>query len=242
MITRILKHFVIYLSTFPFTTNHFIGKFSFFCLLLVSKFFGWITDYPNWWKILFACVYLSGIIKEFNLVISHTHPPIATTISLNELEFAKHFIKEMPENTNANITTPLHTTAIFGRQDITNFLLKNGENVNASDSFGNTPLHYAVQYHDFELVKILFENGANVNAKDNGMLTPLFHDLYRVVNGNNDFFIENDFDMTKLLIDNGALLNTKDVDEYTLLEMALEEDNILALKMLMYHLPFQSEK
>ena len=147
----------------------------------------------------------------------------------------------MPENTNANITTPLHTTAIFGRQDITEFLLENGENVNASDSFGNTPLHYAVQYYDIELVKTLFENGANVNAKDDEMLTPSFYALLRVVNENNEFS-GNDFDMAKLLIDNGALLNTKDVDEYTLLEMALEEDNILALKMLMYHLPFQSEK
>ena len=146
----------------------------------------------------------------------------------------------MPEITIANITTPLHITAMFGRQDITEFLLENGENVNASDSFGNTPLHYAVQYYDIELVKILIQNGANVNAKDNALLTPLFHALLRVVNLQEMI----DFDMAKLLIDEGALLNTKDIDGYTLFETVLEEDNdnILALKMLMYHSGLQSTK
>ena len=146
----------------------------------------------------------------------------------------------MPEITNANITTPLHITAMFGRQDITEFLLENGENVNASESFGNTPLHYAVQYYDIELVKILIQNGANVNAKDNALLTPLFHALLRVVNLQEMI----DFDMAKLLIDEGALLNTKDIDGYTLFETVLEEDNdnILALKMLMYHSGLQSTK
>ena len=157
MITKILAHLVFYISTFPFTTEYFIGKIVVFDILLASKLWKWITDYYKWWQILLPIIFLKvlkAIVEELLLLICYPHAPIVIAISLNDLQYVKHFIELMPHNTNnimqntphwGSIVTPLHIAAWHGKEDISKFLLENGANVNASNRFGDTPLHFAVE-------------------------------------------------------------------------------------------------
>lgn len=59
-------------------------------------------------------------------------------------------------------------SAIFSalrRQNIVEFLIKNGAELDYKNAFGKTPIFYAVEFSDFSLVKLFAENGANLDAK-----------------------------------------------------------------------------
>ena len=52
--------------------------------------------------------------------------------------------------------------------DVTNFLIKNGADVNAQTEYGTTPLMLATRNNDINIVNLLLENGAKktINAKE----------------------------------------------------------------------------
>lgn len=73
---------------------------------------------------------------------------------------------------NVDGETPLHQS--FRDNKITQFLLKHGADVNATNIFEWTPLHYAVLYDDFiESTKHLLTHKADPNAADDEGYTPL---------------------------------------------------------------------
>ncbi|MGB6976470.1 MAG: ankyrin repeat domain-containing protein, partial [Gammaproteobacteria bacterium] len=67
----------------------------------------------------------------------------------------------------------LHEAAIFGIDNLVNFLIQKGANINEQDNNGNTPLILAIFAENPNLVKKLIVNGADLTIKDNFGLTPI---------------------------------------------------------------------
>ena len=63
--------------------------------------------------------------------------------------------------------TALHRAVAGGHQEIVEFLLNKGADVNAQDREGRTPLHYASERGHKDVAKLLIDKGADVNAKNN---------------------------------------------------------------------------
>ncbi len=72
--------------------------------------------------------------------------------------------------------TALHYAALRGNQDVVEFLVGRGADVNAKDKvYGFIPLHYVDGIHadGIHVVELFIAKGANVNAKDRWGWTPL---------------------------------------------------------------------
>ena len=97
-------------------------------------------------------------------------------------------------------STPLHCAAIQGQKRITQILIANGADVNATNKAGLTPLMCAMNgLGDYkEVAEILIAHGANINAKDSAGRTPLH---IAVFNGQPT--------MVMLLLAKGANVNAK---------------------------------
>ncbi|XP_070561444.1 ankyrin-3-like [Ptychodera flava] len=69
--------------------------------------------------------------------------------------------------------TALHLAAGHGHQNVINFLIECGADVNARDTQRCTPLHYASQFGHQHAVQQLLHDRADTNAPDHHLLTPL---------------------------------------------------------------------
>ena len=69
--------------------------------------------------------------------------------------------------------TPLHLAVLHNHQDVVEYLLAQGADVNAKTSTGITPLHEAAQNGNKEITELLLARKANVNAVDNQGWTPM---------------------------------------------------------------------
>ena len=128
---------------------------------------------------------------------------------------------------------PLHLDEI---NELIEYLIDNGANINYSDSCGDTVLHYAVQYGSLQHVQTLIEKGADFNIKNEENTSPF--DL--VIYGNRAYIIKyftqraikvnnltkNNFDYLKRLID---WINYKWDNENTI-HVKHETANILVRK------------
>ena len=69
-----------------------------------------------------------------------------TAIRQNDLHVVKCLVAANPDNVNIILTEkglrPLHLNALYGSEEICQFLLQNGGNVNACDGYGFTPLFF----------------------------------------------------------------------------------------------------
>ncbi len=75
---------------------------------------------------------------------------------------------------NGEGSTILHTAAFFGNEEISEFLLANGADINAAGGGSCcTPLHTAVIYEAYEVVRVLIEHGADTSLQDVEGLTAL---------------------------------------------------------------------
>ncbi len=63
--------------------------------------------------------------------------------------------------------TALHLSAAAGHTHIVSFLIENGADVNAMDSWGGTPLDDAIRTSNLECIRIIKEAGGRVGAKRN---------------------------------------------------------------------------
>ena len=80
----------------------------------------------------------------------------------------------MLEFPNSEGYTLLELAIDANRQDIIEFLISNGVNLNRPTKKGVTPLHRIALYDKFELVRLLVSHGANLEARDELMRTPLY--------------------------------------------------------------------
>jgi len=69
--------------------------------------------------------------------------------------------------------TPLMKACWDGKQDIAEYLIGAGADVNASDDAGETPIFSAIKRERPELTQLLIDKGAKVNVKDSRQFTPL---------------------------------------------------------------------
>jgi ankyrin repeat protein len=120
------------------------------------------------------------------------------------------------------------------------FLIKNGADVNIDYGSGGTPLHYwAAVQNEFDrnitIGELLIAKGANVNATDKFGTTP----LHVYVEKSHHWFDTKDPDkltkytaVAKLLIANGGDINAKDNYGRTPMHIAAEEGKIQILEFL----------
>ena len=96
-------------------------------------------------------------------------------------------------------TTPLHRAANQGEADRVRQYIKEGENLDCRDFYGETPLHKAAREAHLNVVELLATHGANINAGDNYGLTPLH---WTVLVGSET--------VAAFLLDAGADVNARD--------------------------------
>ena len=101
---------------------------------------------------------------------------IQTAIRDGSLSKVKQFIKKDPElfmRRDDNGCTILHYALESGNEDIVDYIVQLGAEVNAPDKQNRTPLHYAVEYCTWRSVNLLISKGAKVNERDNNGTVPL---------------------------------------------------------------------
>jgi len=94
--------------------------------------------------------------------------------------------------------TALMAAVEKGYEDIINFLLEEGADIEAKNNKGQTALMRAVLVENQSIVDLLLSKGANVNVKDNLGITPL---MYAVETENKD--------IVDLLLSKGANVNAQ---------------------------------
>lgn len=97
-------------------------------------------------------------------------------------------------------TVLMLASSYFGYEDMVEYLILNGADVNASDDNGKTPLIWAAS-NSLESSKLLISNGADVNAKANDGMTPFLQSVFGVLSG------KIPLTMCDLLRENGANIN-----------------------------------
>ena len=120
--------------------------------------------------------------------------------------------------------TVLHEAAEQDKQEIADYLIQHGAEVNTKDSNGETPLYVAARVNSVEVAKLLLEHGAKVNTKDNDGLTPLL--VATSVNS---------VEVAKLLLQHGAEVNTKSSNGDTPLHRAAYHNSVEVAKLLLQH-------
>ena len=87
-----------------------------------------------------------------------------------------------------------------GYDDMVEYLILNGANVNASDNNGKTPLIWAAS-NSLESAKLLITHGADVNTKANDGMTPFLQSIFGALSG------KVPIEMCELLRERGAKIN-----------------------------------
>jgi ankyrin repeat protein len=72
-----------------------------------------------------------------------------------------------------DIGTPLSVACIFNNTEIASYCVKNGANVNVTDSSSYTPLMTCCKHGNLDMIRLLLENGAEINAQNKYDATPL---------------------------------------------------------------------
>jgi cytohesin len=120
--------------------------------------------------------------------------------------------------------TALHYAALRGNQDVVEFLVGRGADVNAKDKvYGFIPLHYVDGIHadGIHVVELFIAKGANVNAKDRWGWTPL------------DSAAESGrLAVAKLLIKAGANVNSRYAWGQTPLDWAADRGHTAVVQLL----------
>ena len=78
-------------------------------------------------------------------------------------------------------STPLHCATWKGHENVAEFLVKAGADVNAVNQnghWGTTPLQAAAHANQTKIAQLLLDNGAHAKAKDMEGRTPMFHTTF----------------------------------------------------------------
>lgn len=103
-------------------------------------------------------------------------PPLWTAASQGRLEEVRKILREgvrdLEQRGGWKLSTPLHTAALHGYNDVCHLLLDKGADVSAKDRTGCTPLHDAAGRGHEALVRLLLEHGADFYLETNDGFTP----------------------------------------------------------------------
>ena len=120
----------------------------------------------------------------------------------------KKMLKFLYENCDCDFNTfdndgntPLMFAIKSGSREATEYILKQGVEVNYTNNFGVSPLHLATRKNSETLVRVLLENNADINIQDAYDQTPIF-----------DAIQENNSIMLDFLYQNGANIDHKNKD------------------------------
>ena len=122
-----------------------------------------------------------GRVKKFKKVLSHARShgqpsSIVEAIKANDCNAIKSLLSQGADpNEFINGHTPLHTSAIFGKDGIVEVLVRNGANIDIKTTTEEeyTPLHLAAHSGHLPVVKVLVDLGANVDSRSHCGKTPL---------------------------------------------------------------------
>ncbi|XP_031117188.1 potassium channel SKOR-like isoform X1 [Ipomoea triloba] len=115
-----------------------------------------------------------------------------------------------PAGVDYNGKSPLHLAASKGHEDIAQFLVQKGVNINLRDNFGNNPLFEAIKGGHDHVTCLLVKAGASLDIEDAGSC------LCNVV-------AKKDIQFLRRLLDNGVNPNSKNYDLRTPLHLAASE-------------------
>jgi ankyrin repeat protein len=122
------------------------------------------------------CGLLSIVILLLSTTLGATTEDILISAEAGDLDSVKVLLEHVPsliEATDDGGYTPLHKASYAGHEDVVNYLLGLGANVNAASNSGSTPLHGAAYYGHQAAMESLVEAGADINIQNNGGYTPL---------------------------------------------------------------------
>nr|XP_034184113.1 uncharacterized protein LOC117606144 isoform X1 [Osmia lignaria] len=131
-----------------------------------------------------------------------SYPPSLSAVRNNHIDVVKVLLKnevDVDFTQSVGGFSMLHVAAEFGHQEIVDFLLKKGANVNARNDRGGIPLHTAALNGHLEVVNTLILNGADVNARVLHGCTSLH---YAIENGHEK--------IANILLEHGANANVSD--------------------------------
>jgi ankyrin repeat protein len=117
--------------------------------------------------------------------------------------------------------TALHKAAGHGHQQMAEFLLSEGANINARDKLGYTPLMFAIHGRKSEVAVWLVEKGARIDVKENNGYTALHNAAFAGLP-----------DVVMALIQHGAELDAKAGRE-TPLHLAAQEGHVQVARILL---------
>ena len=105
-----------------------------------------------------------------------------------------------------------------------NNTLKNGDNTDVRNNYGETPLYRACIHKNYSFVELLLKYGANPDICDNHGRTPLFV-----------AYLHGEYEIVELLLKYGANPNICDNDGYTPLYSACILKKYEIVKLLLYY-------
>jgi len=116
--------------------------------------------------------------------------------------------------------TPLMLAAYYGHEEMADYLVKNGANLDGLSKFG-TPVMAASVKKNIEIVSLLLENGANPDIQDSYGKTALLH---AAIFGYDT--------ISEMLLKAGANANLKDNTGNRALDYAILRQNETLIKLL----------
>ena len=204
--------------------------------------------------------FLIGKGANIDAVDDSGNAPLSFACRIGNVDIVRTFLQagaavDLPDDT---LWTPLHLVLQEVKpetHEIVKLLLEYGANVNVRTDGGSMPPHIAAQEGDFDILRDLIAKGADINA-EMSKGTPL---MRAVVNGHVDaveFLCENgantsfsktlgtsalhlalarnpNYDIVHKLIKMGADVNAMDNNDDTPLALAVSEDNLELVELLL---------
>ena len=163
---------------------------------------------------LVGCSHLGG--KKTNIPIpSH---PCFQAAAKGDLEYLQKNIEICKTTQNEAGTTPFMLAAAKGKDEVINFLLSNGVDVNEADKTFGTAINYAVVANQVNTAGLLILAGADLETKNPDGITVIMLAVQ-----------QSSFEMVRTLTTTRQAINAKAEDGWTALYFAVrrEDPNVL---------------